>query len=234
MIRVNHNLGANTHIIIVAAGRGSRFGSELPKQFCMLGECPVLMHTVKNLARALPAAKMAIVLNADYIEYWTRVCAQYDFPSPILVEGGETRWESVKNAIEALDPADQDVVLVHDGVRPVVETAMVERIVNALSLSDAAIPVVPVTDSLRRLERNGDSRMEDRSKLVAVQTPQAFRAGAIKQAYQRPYQPDFTDDASVYEAAGHGCPALVEGSAINIKITNPRDIDVAALFMGIK
>ncbi|MCD8388156.1 MAG: 2-C-methyl-D-erythritol 4-phosphate cytidylyltransferase [Bacteroidales bacterium] len=222
------------YVIIVAAGRGSRFGADLPKQFCLLGDYPVLMHTAIRMGRCLPQAQMAIVLSEDYVQYWEKLCEQHGFVSPRVVIGGDTRWQSVKNAIEALSPADDDYVLIHDGVRPVVTTPMIRSIMDGLMTSAAVIPTIPVTDSLRHIEADGRSQAVDRSTLVAVQTPQAFRAEEIKRAYSLPYLPEFTDDASVYEAAGYGSPALVEGSPLNIKITHPRDIEVAALFMGIK
>lgn len=222
------------HVIIVAAGRGHRFGGDLPKQFCLLGDEPVLMHTVRRLARALPKSNMAIVLNAGYADYWRKMCEQYGFESPRIVIGGDTRWQSVKNALEALRPADDDIVLVHDGVRPVVSKDMVKRVIDALSTAHASIPVQPVTDSLRQISADGTSHAVDRSTLVAVQTPQAFRAKELTEAYRRPFHASYTDDASVYEAAGYGVPMLVDGSPLNIKITHPRDIEVAAIFLGIR
>lgn len=222
------------HVIIVAAGRGHRFGGDLPKQFCLLGDEPVLMHTVRRLARALPKSNMVIVLNAGYADYWRKMCEQYGFESPRIVIGGDTRWQSVKNALEALRPADDDIVLVHDGVRPVVSKDMVKRVIDALSTAHASIPVQPVTDSLRQISADGTSHAVDRSTLVAVQTPQAFRAKELTEAYRRPFHASYTDDASVYEAAGYGVPMLVDGSPLNIKITHPRDIEVAAIFLGIR
>lgn len=219
------------YAIIVAAGSGSRFGGDTPKQFCMLGDMPVLMHTVKRIGRALPHARLAIVLNADYVGLWQKMCERYGFVSPKVVEGGSTRWESVKKALEALQPEDDAVVYVHDGVRPVLPSAMMKNIAKAMTGADAVIPAIPVTDSLRRINDDGTSEAEDRSSLVAVQTPQAFRAGKLLAAYRQPFSPSFTDDASVYEAAGYGSPVLVEGSPLNIKITHPRDIEVAALYI---
>lgn len=225
----------NVHVVIVAAGKGSRFGGELPKQFSLLGDRPVLMHTVIRIARTMPHAHIVMVLSKEYIEYWQRMCELYEFVSPPVVAGGETRWESVKNALNTLKTEPDDIVMVHDGVRPMVHTEMVQRILAAMNNSDAVIPYVSLTDSLRQLDADGESSHAiDRSQLVAVQTPQAFRAEKLIEAYKLPYSDSFTDDASVYEAAGFGVPTLVEGSATNIKITRPRDIDIAALYMGIR
>ncbi len=221
------------HVVIVAAGKGKRFGGDLPKQFKLLGDRPVLMHTVIRVARTMPTANIVMVLGHDYVQYWERMCEIYGFVSPRVVEGGDTRWQSVKNALDSLNAAPGDIIMVHDGVRPVVNTDMIHRILTGLETNDAVVPYISVTDSLRRID--GDtSHAVDRSRLVAVQTPQAFRAEKLLEAYQQPYSENFTDDASVYEAAGFGAPALVEGSSQNIKVTRPRDIDIAALFMGIR
>ncbi len=222
------------HVIIVAAGKGSRFGGDLPKQFCLLGERPVLMHTLVRLGRNLPQANMVIVLSEEYADYWRKLCLMYGFESPKIAIGGATRWESVKNAMDMINPADDDIVLVHDGVRPVINKEMMNRIMGGMAVADAVIPTMPVTDSLRQIDSEGGSKAVDRTQLVSVQTPQAFRGKQLKAAYAQPYQESFTDDASVYEAAGFGAPLLVEGSPLNIKITHPRDIEVASLFLGIK
>lgn len=221
------------HVVIVAAGKGKRFGGDLPKQFKLLGDRPVLMHTVIRVARTMPTANIVMVLGRDYVQYWERMCEIYGFVSPRVVEGGDTRWQSVKNALDSLNAAPDDIIMVHDGVRPMVNTDMIHRILAGLETSDAVVPYTSVTDSLRRID--GDtSHSVDRSRLVAVQTPQAFRASKLLEAYNLTYNDKFTDDASVYEAAGFGAPTLVEGSTLNIKVTRPRDIDIAALFMGIR
>lgn len=226
--------GRKVHVVVVAAGKGIRFGGDLPKQFSLLGDRPVLMHTVIRLARSMPAANITIVLSEAYVTYWERMCEIYGFVSPRVVVGGETRWESVRNAVNSLGAAPDDIIMVHDGVRPMVETKMMHRILDAMKDAAAVIPVVPLTDSLRELNGDTGSHAIDRSQLVAVQTPQAFRAENLIEAYKLDYRPEFTDDASVYEAAGYGSPTLVDGSSTNIKITRPRDIDIAALFMGIR
>lgn len=231
---ISAKTGRKVHVVVVAAGKGSRFGGDLPKQFSLLGDRPVLMHTVIRIARTMPSANITIVLSEAYVSYWERMCEIYGFVSPRVVVGGDTRWESVRNAVNSLGADPDDIIMVHDGVRPMVETKMMHRILDGMATSTAVIPVVPLTDSLRELDGDNGSRAIDRSQLVAVQTPQAFRAGNLIESYRLDYRPEFTDDASVYEAAGFGAPALVDGSSTNIKITRPRDIDIAALFMGIR
>lgn len=219
------------HIVIVAAGKGNRFGSDLPKQFCLLGNRPVLLHTISNLQKAIPNAEIVLVLNKQFIELWNGLCSEYGIVSPPIVFGGETRWESVKNAIEGLQLADNDIVMVHDGARPIIDPKMIDRIINALKINSAVVPGLPLSDSIRKIDENGLSATIDRKCLVAVQTPQAFNAEKIRKAYNLPYSPLFTDDASVYEAAGFGNVSIVEGSPLNIKITHPHDIEIASVYL---
>lgn len=217
-------------VIIVAAGSGSRFGAGLPKQYCLLDGRPVLMRTIDAFRRAIPYADITIVINRDMEELWADLCHKCRFTSPSIAYGGSTRWESVKNAVQAISPADTDIIMVHDGARPIVEAEMVGRILQAMLTCEAAIPVVPVTDSLRIITADG-SQAIDRAPLRAVQTPQAFRGAAIKAMYSLPYSPLFTDDASVYEASSRGALAIVPGSPSNLKITHPTDLLVAAALL---
>ena len=214
--------------IIVAAGSGSRFGAALPKQYCLMNGRPVLMHTIENMRRALPQSQIVLVLNRDFVDYWTELCVKYSFISPKVVVGGDTRWQSVKNAIDEI-PADAQVITVHDGARPIVDSMMVERLISALDDAVGAIPVVSVTDSLRQIVESGSTPV-DRSLYKAVQTPQAFHADKLIEAYSLPFDATFTDDASVLAALGYDV-ALVEGDTYNIKITNPLDIEIAQLYL---
>ena len=163
------------HVIIVAAGSGSRFGSTLPKQFCELMGRPVLMHTVERLRSALPGAAMTLVLSRQMEDYWCELCRRHSFESPRIVHGGATRSESVRNAVGAISDAPE-VVLVHDGARPLVDAACVHAVMEAMADCDidGAIPVVDVSDSLRRIHTDGGaSDAVDRTMFRAVQTPQA-------------------------------------------------------------
>ena len=220
--------------IIVAAGKGTRFGAELPKQFCMLNEYPVLMHTINQMRNALPTSKIVVVLNRDFVDFWNELCDKFQFSSPQIVIGGETRWQSVKNAIDSITEAitNDSIITIHDGARPIIDKQMVARTINATLTHSGAIPVIPVTDSIRQLQPNGTSCPVDRSYYRAVQTPQAFQAHKLIKAYTLPYCDSFTDDASVLAAANFDDIALVEGDPKNIKITHPSDIKIAAIYMS--
>lgn len=214
----------DTYAIIVAAGRGRRFGGDLPKQFCNLNGRPVLMHTIDAFLNVLPHQNIILVLDRDMVALWENMCRTHHFCSPAIVYGGQTRAESVKNGLEAI-PADAGVALVHDGARPFVTPDVIRRVIAGAADSDGAIPCVALTDSIRSLtDANGHSRSEDRSRFVAVQTPQGFIARILRDAYSRPLLPTHTDDASVVESAGYRDIRIVEGDAANIKITYRRDL----------
>lgn len=220
---------ADVNIIIVAAGSGTRFGAPLPKQFCPLAGRPVLMHTIDALRSACPEASLILVISEDMQSLWNEQCAAHGFASPHTVYGGSTRWESVRNALSAVD-SNASIIMVHDGARPFPTAAMLCELTAALSDAEVAgaVPAVPVTDSLRRMHADGiTSEAVDRAPLRAVQTPQAFRADILRRAYELPWLPQFTDDASVVEAAALGRIAITDGSPTNIKITNPLDISIA-------
>lgn len=221
------------HAIIVAAGSGSRFGGPLPKQFLPLDGVPVAMRAVQALRDAVPGIADTIVLSASEVGRWEKLCFDHGFRSPQVVIGGATRFESVRNAIMG---CDADIVLVHDGARPFPSPDMVRKAIEALEDTDVqgAIPAIPVTDSLRQVMPDGASTAVDRSLFRAVQTPQAFRAGLLREAYRRASSPhSFTDDASVMEAAGFSRLVLTDGSPTNLKITNPADLAVASLLLSL-
>lgn len=218
------------YIIIVAAGSGSRFGADIPKQFCLLDGKPVLMHTIERMRQALPQGKIILVISREEEERWRGLCESYSFESPDIAFGGASRWESVKNGIARIptDARPGSTVLIHDGARPLVDTATVKRVCGATINTDGAIPAVAVTDSMRRMDENGvSSEPVDRKEFRCVQTPQGFTLWRLRQAYELPYSETFTDDASVMAEAGFVNIILVEGSHDNIKITNPRDIAIA-------
>lgn len=218
--------------IIVAAGSGSRYGSDIPKQFCDMNGRPVLMTTIERLRHV--GGEMILVLSPQWFDFWTDQCEKHSFLSPRVVGGGETRWESVRNALMTVSE-NIDIVSVHDGARPLVTKDIALSAIEAVVRgADGAIPAVAVTDSLRKLTADGHSEMVDRSMFRAVQTPQVFEATRLKKAYSLPYNPLFTDDASVMEAAGYTNIVLTPGSVHNIKITNPGDIALACFLLSEK
>lgn len=206
-------------IIIAAGGVGTRFGADRPKQYCRLGDATVLEQTCRRFAESLPEARLVVVMNSDWREYAPE-CA-------IVAAPGRTRWESVRNALNACDGIDADIIMVHDGARPLVTDEVIKRVAEACREHQGAIPVVPVTDSLRRIDGSPANRADFR----AVQTPQGFRADLLRRAYKLPERKDFTDDASVMTAAGFADIAMVEGDPRNLKITNPMDLKIAELYL---
>lgn len=215
--------------IIVAGGSGTRFGAQVPKQFLELRGVPILMHTISAFAgnNGDGAFDVIVTLPAQQIDLWQDLCLKHGFDVPHrVVPGGDTRWHSVKNALDTINnTADVDVIAVHDGVRPLVAVALIDRVVAAARRDGAAIPVVPLNDSVRQV-LGETSHALDRSTLRAVQTPQVFDARLLLTAYSQPYLPMFTDDASVVEQLDRPI-TLVEGDPQNLKITRPMDLALA-------
>lgn len=222
-----------TVAIIVAGGSGTRFGAEMPKQFLELGGLPILMRTIEAFGENGDASFDVIVtLPQGQMELWRQLCREYGFEVPHrIVPGGETRWHSVKNALDSIgDITDVDVIAVHDGVRPLAGPDLINRVLEAARRDGAAIPVVMLNDSVRQV--NGEaSHALDRSSLRAVQTPQAFDARLLMEAYRQKFDPTFTDDASVVERYGHSV-TLVEGDPQNLKITRPMDLALAEYLLN--
>lgn len=215
------------YAIIVAGGKGLRMGGDVPKQFLPVGGEPVLMRTLKIFHEADKDMDLILVLPKDQQEYWQRLCDEYEFSVPYrLATGGETRFHSVQNGLALVPDDAEGVVGVHDGVRPFVTVEVIRRCYDAAWEHGAVVPVIPVVETVRQLLPEGDSLTVDRNLYRLVQTPQTFRIPLFKEAMRQPYQPGFTDDASVVEHFGHRV-ALVEGNRENIKLTTPSDIQYA-------
>ena len=211
--------------IFVAGGSGTRMGGDLPKQFLPLDGRPILQFTIERFLEAVPEMKVITVLPRGHFQTWKDLCATHSFDCPQqLVPGGLTRFHSVRNALKKVP--DDAVVSIHDGVRPLLSPAMILRMLDRMDDPDcrALLPVIPVVDTLRSTDP--DVPDPDRSRTVAVQTPQIFRAADIKAAYGQAYELSFTDDASV--AAKKGIPlTFEEGERFNLKITTPEDLLLA-------
>jgi len=216
---------SKSYAIIVAGGSGSRMQSVLPKQFIALSGKPVLMHTLSVFHNSLSSPQIILVLHAGYHGLWAELCAKHNFTIPhTLIAGGQTRFHSVKNAIDLI--TDKDVLIaVHDAVRPMVTADIIDRAYQCAADKGTAVTAVKSRDSVRQVT-DDVSFAVNRDSIYLVQTPQTFQSALLKQAYQQPYADNFTDDASVVEQSGVKI-TLVEGSYSNIKITFPEDITIA-------
>ena len=215
------------YAILVAGGKGLRMGSDIPKQFLPLRGRPVLMHTIDVFRRTYPDIHIILVLPREQQDYWRQLCGQHGYDVELCVaDGGETRFHSVHNGLSLIPDDARGVVGVHDGVRPFVSPETIRRCFEAAEEFGAVVPVVPVVETVRQVLADGGSMTVDRNAYRLVQTPQTFDIQLLKKAYGQPFDPFFTDDASVVEAMGHPIK-LVEGNNENIKLTNPADLKLA-------
>ncbi len=215
------------YVIIVAGGKGLRMGSDVPKQFLPVGGVPVLMRTISRFAEALPGIGIVLVLPESQHGYWDILCREHAFTvSHTVVNGGDTRFASSRNGLAAIPADAHGLVGIHDGVRPFVSAEVIRRCYAAARTHGAAIPVMPVTDTLRLVSPDGSGHNVLRSDYRVVQTPQVFDIRLVRRAFDRPYSESFTDDASVVEAAGPHV-AMVEGNRENIKLTTLFDLKTA-------
>ena len=210
-----------TAILIVSAGKGERLGSARPKQYLALCGVPVLRRTIAAFA-GRPDTRTQIVIGKDQEGSYRGATAGLDLPPPVT--GGATRQESVRNGLEALAPDAPDYVLIHDAARPLVTPALVDRVISALAAgADAAIPLLPVADTLRRENADGTWSTVPRDNTYRAQTPQGFRFAAILKAHRDFMAYDVTDDMALAERAGLKI-ARVAGEETNMKITTQDDM----------
>lgn len=230
-------------LVVTAAGSGVRMGAAVPKQFLELGGKPVLRRTIEAFVRACPDIKVITVLPKDHIPFWKDYCRHNEFYCPqTIVTGGITRFHSVRNALAHV-PEDS-VVAIHDGVRPLVSESLVRGMFEKMESGRirALIPVVPMVDTLKVLDRVRDDlgneiltesvgERVDRSRIFGAQTPQLFRAEDIRAAYSQAFDVAFTDDASV--AMAKGIPlSFCEGERYNFKLTTPEDLALAEMIVS--
>lgn len=222
-------------VVVVAGGSGSRMGAAMPKQFLEVAGRAVLVRTVERVREALPESEIVVVLPEAHVSLWRECCERAGCRVEHRVAmGGATRFDSVASGIAALSEGCE-LIAVHDGVRPLLSSAMIRRGVECARESWAAVPVIAVVDSIREVDSEG-SHAVDRSRLRAVQTPQVFRADLLRRAYAEvgarlEDRSKATDDASVVEMAG--CKvALYEGEPQNLKLTTPTDLRVAEIILS--
>jgi 2-C-methyl-D-erythritol 4-phosphate cytidylyltransferase len=211
--------------LIVAGGRGERMNSEIPKQFLLLNNLPILMHTIKQFSHF---EETIVVLPKTQFDYWNKLCKDYGFNKKhTLIKGGGNRFQSAKNGLAKIN--DEVIVAIHDGVRPLISKALINRLVAETKKGIGIIPIVPIKDSIRKVEGRGSKHIS-RSNIYQVQTPQCFISTDIKAAYKQKFSKHFTDDASVLESAGCKITTIL-GEKKNLKITTEEDLKIANAFM---
>jgi 2-C-methyl-D-erythritol 4-phosphate cytidylyltransferase len=214
--------------IIVAAGEGMRFG--FSKQFALLGGKPVLDRCLDIFEAHKKVTAIVLVLKEvgpkkEYLKRYKKIVA--------VVEGGKRRQDSVLSGFRQIDPEKAEIILVHDGVRSLVSEDLIDRVIEATREAGAAVPAIPVEDTIKLVEGDEVSRTLDRERLFRVQTPQGFSHPILKAALDKATEDIFygTDEASLVERTGKKV-FVVQGDPKNIKITTPEDIRVAEAFLG--
>lgn len=215
-------------VIITAGGIGKRMNSSLPKQFIRILDKPILMYTIEKFYHFDPKSQILITLPEDWKSYWEELVIEQDFKIPHrIVTGGDERYHSIKNAIHY---CYGDIIAVHDGVRPLVSEATIQKCIAKLRKTDAVIPVISVVESLRKKEENKGTVAVDRSEYFIVQTPQCFKREILEKSYSIEYHSKINDDAGLVEEAGYEI-TTVQGNPENIKITTQADLKYAELFL---
>ena len=212
------------YAIIVEGGAGKRMGGNLPKQFLLLKNKPVLYYSIKTFLEAFDDMKVILVLPVEYIDMGQEIIdAWFDKDQIRITVGGDTRFESVKNGLQLVD--DESIIFVHDGVRCLLSAALIHACYEKALQTGSAVPVVKSKDSVRLLTGEGNDAL-DRNMVMLVQTPQTFHSKILLPAFKIDYKDKFTDEATVVEAYGLKV-SLIEGEDTNIKITTPMDLMMA-------
>ncbi len=224
-------------VILPAAGLGTRMAGPQPKQFLALDGVPILIHSLRAFASVQQVTAIYVAVRKPEMERVEAQVAEYGFAGRVhVVEGGDSRQESVANALAALPAQPEDIVLVHDAVRPLIDAATIERTIEAVKEHGAAIVGLPAVDTIKQVERAAHYSLITatipREFVVLAQTPQGFRYGLLQQAFDEAMADGFvgTDEASVVERAGHPV-AVVPGSQVNLKITQPGDLELAEFYL---
>ena len=222
------------YLIVVAGGKGTRMGGEMPKQFQLLDGKPIIMITLERLHAIDPTIQLILVLPAEHIELWKELCKEYSFAVPLLLtNGGSTRFYSVQNGLAQVDDLEEALVGVHDGVRPFVSAKVLDDCFREAWTHGAAIPMISVQDSLRHIVGvNGVTEVVPRDRYRLVQTPQIFKLSLLRRAYEQRFIESFTDDASVVEKYGKSL-SYVMGERLNIKITTQEDLILARAVLSL-
>jgi 2-C-methyl-D-erythritol 4-phosphate cytidylyltransferase len=228
-------------VILPAAGLGTRMGRSVPekagtsrKQFMLLEGSPILLHTIRKFVSSPAVGEIVVALRAEDLEWVRDLLERESFGKPVsLVEGGDSRQESVENALATLAPGTE-LVAVHDAVRPFIEHAVLEKVFAEAEENGAAIVGIVPVDTVKQIHRNKIRQTIPRERLILAQTPQVFRFDLLKQAFAKAREDGFagTDESSLVERLEQVEVSVVPGSDRNIKITKPSDMDLARLFLA--
>jgi 2-C-methyl-D-erythritol 4-phosphate cytidylyltransferase len=224
-------------VILPAAGVGTRMAGPQPKQFLALNGLPILIHSLRAFASVERVTAIYVAVRASEIERVEAQAAEYQLSARVrVVEGGDSRQESVSHALAALPAGPDDLVLVHDAVRPLIDAATIDRTIDAVLEHGAAIVGLPAIDTIKQVERTAHGALVTstipREFVVLAQTPQGFRYGLLQKAFAEATADGFvgTDEASIVERAGLPV-AVVHGSQVNLKITQPGDLELAEFYL---
>jgi 2-C-methyl-D-erythritol 4-phosphate cytidylyltransferase len=228
-------------VILPAAGLGTRMGRSVPekagtsrKQFMLLDGSPILLHTIRKFAATPAVSEIVVALRGDDIEWVRELLSVEKFDKTVrLVEGGDSRQESVEHALATLDPSTE-LVAVHDAVRPFIEPSVLEKVFAEAEESGAAIVGIVPVDTVKQVHRNKIRQTIPRDRLILAQTPQVFRFDLLKSAFAKAREDNFagTDESSLVERLDQVEVSVVPGSDRNLKITKPSDMDLARLFLA--
>jgi 2-C-methyl-D-erythritol 4-phosphate cytidylyltransferase len=224
-------------VIIPAAGLGTRMAGPQPKQFLALDGIPILIHSLRAFASVGRVTAIYVAVRKPEIDRAQAQVAEFGLADRVkVVAGGDMRQESVEHALAALPAQPDDIVLVHDAVRPLIDDATIERTIDAVAKHGAAIVGMPAVDTIKQVERTAHGAIITatipRESIVQAQTPQGFRYQLLKNAFAEAAADGFmgTDEASLVERAGQPVH-VVPGSAVNLKITQPGDLELAEFYL---
>ncbi len=229
--------GMQVFVILPAAGLGTRMAGPQPKQFLILDGIPILIHSLRAFAAVERVTAIYVAVRKTEMERVQAQITEYGFAGKVrVVEGGDNRQESVSHALAVLPAETDDVVLVHDAVRPLIDAATIERTIDAVLEHGAAIVGLPAVDTIKQVERTAHGALITstipREFIVQAQTPQGFRVGLLRKAFDEAMADGFvgTDEASLLERIDHPV-AVVHGSPVNLKITQPGDLELAEFYL---
>lgn len=217
--------------IIVAAGTGSRFKSDIPKQFVEIVGKPIIIHTLERFDACELIDEIVLVLSSVGVETFESIAGDFRFRKPVrLIRGGSTRAGSVQNGLDAVGP-ETEIVAVHDGARPLVTESEICSVIEKAAETGAACLTAPVTDTIKRIEGGSIVDTLDRTRLRRALTPQAFRVSVLREAFEgTELNESATDECYLVERTGRDI-AYIDGSPRNIKITTPDDIVIARMYL---